>query len=231
MVDTILALLRTILGGANGRRWHVSQKQRRQAGLWVLTGYSRFVGLMKLALPATAVAILGIIFAWPRLAPRDTQFKVAFAGFNAKAIDTQSMVNPRYYGTDNKNQPFVVTAEIATQIDQQIQAVQLEHPIADLIRQEGGGMVGNSELGIFQQRDNTLELYGHVDLYQDKGYEVHSNSAHIDVQPGNAHGDEASHGKGPSGTVEGEGFRLWDRGDRVMFTGKARALLNVKSSQ
>lgn len=228
-MDTVLALLRIVLGGANARRWHVSQK-RRQAGLWMLTGYSRFVGLMKLALPATAVAILGIIMAWPRLAPRDEEFQVAFANFNAKAIDTQSMVNPRYYGTDDKNLPYTVTADIGTQIDEQAQMVQLERPVADLSRPDGGGIVGNSDLGIFQQKDNTLELYGHVDLYQDKGYEVHSSSAHIDVQPGNASGEEVTHGKGPTGVVDGEGFRLFDRGDRIIFTGKAKAVLNVSKS-
>jgi len=228
-VDAVLALLRIVLGGPNSRRWHVSQR-RRQAGLWMLTGYSRFVGMMKLALPATAVAILGIIAAWPRLAPRDEQFKVAFANFNAKSVDTQSMVNPRYYGTDDKNQPYTLTAEIGTQIDQQLQQFQLQNPVADLTKPNGGGLVGNSDLGIFQQKDNTLELYGNVDLYQDKGYEVHSSSAHIDVLPGNAEGQEAAHGKGPSGTIEGEGFRLWDRGDRIIFTGKARAVLNVSKS-
>ena len=226
----MLALLRIVLGGGpNSRRWHVTQR-RRQAGLWMLTGYSRFVGLMKLALPATAVAILGLIMAWPRLAPREEEFQVAFANFNAKSIDTQSVVNPRYYGTDDKNLPYTLTADIGTQIDQQEQMVQLEKPIADLSRPNGGGIVGNSDLGIFQQRDNILSLYGHVDLYQDKGYEVHSASAHIDVQPGNASGDEVTHGKGPAGVVDGEGFRLWDRGDRIMFTGKAKAVLNVSKS-
>jgi lipopolysaccharide export system protein LptC len=228
-LDAVLALLRIVLGGPNSRRWHPTQR-RRQTGLWMLTGYSRFVGMMKLALPATAVAILGIIFAWPRLAPRDEQFQVAFANFNAKSVDTQSMVNPRYYGTDDKNQPFTLTAEIGTQIDQQAQQIQLEKPVADLTRPNGGGMVGNSDLGIFQQKDSTLELYGHVDLFQDKGYEVHSSSAHIDVLPGNAQGQEPTHGKGPAGTVEGQGFRLWDRGDRILFTGKARAVLNVSKS-
>lgn len=226
----MLALLRMVLGGGpNPRRWHVSQR-RRSAGLWMLTGYSRFVGLMKLALPATAVAILGIIMAWPRLAPRDEEFQVAFANFNAKAIDTQSMINPRYFGTDEKNLPYTVTADIGTQIDEQEQMVQLERPVADLSRPAGGGIIGNSDLGVFQQKDNTLELYGHVDLYQDKGYEVHSSSAHIDVQPGNASGEEPTHGKGPAGVVDGEGFRLWDRGDRIIFTGKAHAVLNVSKS-
>jgi len=228
-LDAVLALLRIVLGDANSRRWHVSQR-RRQAGLWMLTGYSRFVGMMKLALPAIAVALIGILAAWPRLAPRDEEFQVAFANFNAKAVDTQSMVSPRYYGTDDKNQPYTVTAEIGTEIDQQLQQFQLQKPVADLTKPNGSGMVGNSDLGIFQQKDNTLELYGHVDLYQDKGYEVHSSSAHIDVLPGNADGQEPAHGRGPAGTVEGEGFRLWDRGDRIMFTGKSHAVLNVSKS-
>jgi lipopolysaccharide export system protein LptC len=108
--------------------------------------------------------------------------------------------------------------------------IQLERPVADLSRPAGGGIVGNSDLGIFEQKNNTLELYGHVDLYQDKGYEVHSSSAHVDVQPGNASGEEATHGKGPAGVVDGEGFRLFDRGDRIIFTGKAKAVLNVSKS-
>lgn len=213
------------------RGWHVSQQRRRQAGLWVLTGYSRFVGLMKLALPATAAALLGLIVVWPRLAPRDEAFQVAFANFNAKSIDTQSMINPRYYGTDDKNLPFTVTADVSTQVDQQEQAFSLDRPTANLSRADGGGIVVNSDLGVFQQKENMLELYGHVDLYQDKGYEVHSDSAHIDITPRNAHGEEATHGKGPTGVIDGEGFRLWDGGSRIMFTGKAEAVLNMAKSQ
>lgn len=213
------------------RRWHLSQRRRRQAGLWVLTGYSRFVGLMKLALPATAAALLGLLIVWPRLAPRDEEFQVAFANFNPKGVDTQSMVNPRYFGTDDKNLPFTVIAELGRQIDQETQAVSLDRPVADLTRPNGGSMVINSNLGLFQQKANTLELYGHVDLYQNKGYEVHSESAHIDIGPRNAHGEEPTHGKGPTGVVDGEGFRLWDGGSRIMFTGKARAVLNMSKSR
>ncbi len=197
----------------------------------MLTGYSRFVGLMKLALPATAAALLGVLVAWPRLAPRDAQFAVAFANFSAKGIDTQSMVNPRYYGTDDKNLPFTVTAEIGTQVDQEAQAVTLEKPVADLARPDGSSILVNSDLGVFQQKGNSLDLYGHVDLYQDKGYEVHSDSAHIDIGPANAQGEEATHGKGPTGVIDGEGFRLWDHGNRILFTGKAKAVLTMSKSQ
>jgi lipopolysaccharide export system protein LptC len=213
------------------RRWHVSQRRRR-AGLAMLTGYSRFVGMMKLALPATAVALLGLLIVWPKLAPRDEEFRVAFANFKAtQGIDTQSMVNPRYFGTDDKNQPFTVTAELGTQVDQELQAVSMDRPVAHLDKRDGGSMVINSDLGVFQQKANTLDLYGHVDLYQDKGYEVHSDSAHIDVGTRDGFGEEPTHGWGPAGVIDGEGFRLWDGGSRIMFTGKAKAVLNMSKSQ
>jgi lipopolysaccharide export system protein LptC len=182
-------------------------------------------------LPATAVALLGLLFVWPRLAPRDQKFETAFANFNAKGVDTQSVVNPRYYGTDDKNQPYTVTAEIGTQVDTVLQAFSLTHPVADLTRYSGPGMVVDSDQGVFLQKDNALDLYGNVSLMQDKGYEVHSESAHVDIGPGNAQGDEFTHGAGPAGSAEGEGFRLWDRGDRIMFTGKAHALLHMTKSK
>ncbi|PKU23426.1 LPS export ABC transporter periplasmic protein LptC [Telmatospirillum siberiense] len=193
--------------------------------------YSRFVGLMKMALPAIAAALLGLIFVWPKLAPRDEAFQVAFANFNMKAVDTLSMAKPRYFGTDDKNLPFTLTADTATQVDQQNMAVALEKPVADLTNKDGSGMVVNSDVGFYRQKDGTLDLMGHVDLFQDSGYEMHTDSARIEVGPGNATGDEPAHGHGPSGTIEGEGFRLWERGKTILFTGKSKAVLTMAKNK
>jgi lipopolysaccharide export system protein LptC len=195
--------------------------------LAVRVGYSRFVALMRVALPAMAAALLGLIVAWPRVAPRDHAFQIAFANFDAKKVDTLSMINPHYYGTDDKNLPYTVTADVGTQVDRDTQAVALENPVADFTRRDGTGVVVNSDLGFFRQKDGTLDLMGHVALYQDNGYEVHTESARIDVGPGNASGDEPTHGMGPTGTIDGEGFRLKNRGQDIVFTGKAKAVLNT----
>ncbi|MDR3439542.1 LPS export ABC transporter periplasmic protein LptC [Telmatospirillum sp.] len=189
--------------------------------------YSRFVGLMKMALPAIAAALLGLVVVWPKVAPRDHAFQIAFANFNLKAVDTLSMTKPRYFGTDDKNLPFTVTADTATQVDAQTQAVALENPVADLTRKDGSGIVINSDVGFFRQKDGTLDLMGHVDLFQDSGYEMHTDSARIEVGAGNATGDDPTHGHGPTGTIEGEGFRLWERGKTIIFTGKSKAVLTM----
>lgn len=196
----------------------------------VLARYSRFVGLMKVMLPAIAAALLGLVVVWPKLAPRDSAFRDAFAGFNMKTVDTLSMQNPRYYGTDNKNLPFAVTATLATQVDQQNMVVSLENPTADFTQKNGSGVILSADVGFFRQKEQILDLIGHVDLYQDTGYEVHTNSARIEVAKGNASGDEPTKGHGPAGSIEGEGFRLWERGRSIIFTGKAKAVLTMAKS-
>lgn len=193
--------------------------------------YSRFVGLMKIALPAIAAGLVGLIVVWPKLVTRNDLFETAFAKLNLKAVDTLTMTRPRYFGTDDKNLPFSVTADVGTQIDPQTLMVSLENPVADMTRKDGGGMVINSDLGFFRQKDGTLDLMGHVDLYQDNGYEMHTDSARIDVGPGNASGDQPTFGRGPNGTIEGEGFRLYNRGRVVLFSGKAKAVLNVSRTK
>lgn len=200
-------------------------------GLIRLGRYSQFVGLMKVALPATAAALLGLIVAWPRLAARNETFGLGFANLNLKAVDTLSINRPRYFGTDDKNLPFTVTADVGTQVDPQTFVVALENPVANLKQKNGKGVVVNSDVGFFRQKDGTLDLMGHVDLYQDGGYEVHTDSARIETGPGNASGDEPTRGLGPSGTIQGEGFRLWERGKTIVFTGKAKAVLSVSKNK
>jgi len=191
----------------------------------VVAPYSRFVALMKVMLPAFAAALLGLVFAWPKVASRDASFHLAFANFNIKAVDTLSMQNPHYFGTDNKNLPFTITADVATQVDPSNMVVSLENPVADLTRKGGASMLINSDTGFFRQKDDILDLLGHVDLFQDNGYEVHTNSVRVEVKQGNAVGDDPTKGNGPSGTIEGDGVRMWERGKTIMFTGKSKAVL------
>lgn len=199
--------------------------------LVLFSSYSRFVGLMKIALPAVAAGLVGLIVVWPKLTTRNDLFETAFANINLKTVDTLTMTKPRYFGTDEKNLPFTVTADVGTQVDPQSLVVSLENPVADLTRKDGGGMVLNSDLGFFRQKDGTLDLMGHVDLYQDTGYELHTDSARVEVGAGNATGDQPTFGRGPSGTIEGEGFRFWDRGRIILFSGKAKAVLNMSRSK
>ena len=189
--------------------------------------YSRFVGMMKIILPAVAAALLGLVVVWPRLAPHRDRTAVDFSQPDAARVDTLSIRNPKYYGTDQKNLPFTVTADVATQLDPENLVVTLEKPIADMARTDGKALVINAETGFYRQKDDTLDLVGNVNMFRDDGFELHSESARVLIAKGDATGDEPARGQGPNGTVEGEGFIMKDHGRVMIFTGHSKAVLNV----
>lgn len=189
--------------------------------------YSRFVGLMKVVLPAVAAALLGLLIVWPRLSPQRQASTVSLSQPDAARVDNLSVRNPKYYGTDEKNLPFTVTADVATQLDPNNMVVTLEKPAADLVRGDGTGMVIDANIGFYRQKDDTLDLMGHVDLYRDDGYELHTESARVEIAKGAASGDQPISGQGPAGTLSGEGFTSTDRGRTIVFTGKSKAVLEV----
>ncbi len=184
---------------------------------------------MKVVLPAGAAALLGLLVVWPRLSTHPEREAVSFAQREAR-VDDLSVRNPHYFGTDEQNLPWTVTAEVATQLDPGNMVVTLQKPVADLVRADGTGIIVNSDIGFYRQHDDTLDLLGHVDVYRDDGYELHTESARVLVGRGNATGDQPVQGQGPAGTLTGEGFTMLDRGRTIVFTGKSKAVLTVASA-
>jgi lipopolysaccharide export system protein LptC len=190
-------------------------------------GYSRFVGMMKIVLPALALSLFLIIFAWPYIAPQNKVFRLAFTKNDLRAVDTLTMLSPRYYGTDDKNHPFTLTAKSSTQLNRNEGLIALETPVANLIASNGGTIVVNADMGFYHQKNGILDLVGHVIIEQDNGYDVQTNSARIDTNQGDAWGEETTMSSGPAGTIEGDGFRMKDHSNHITFTGNTKTHLTL----
>jgi len=98
--------------------------------------------------------------------------------------------------------------------------VALEQPKGDLTTASGGSIRINARTGIYQPQTQLLDLFGDVQLHQDKGNVFRTGSAHIDMANGTAEGREPVEGDGPFGHISGQGFRVLDRGDVIIFTGQ-----------
>jgi hypothetical protein len=84
---------------------------------------------------------------------------------------------------------------------------------------------------MYQSQTHLLDLFGDVTLFHGKGYQFKSASARIDLQSGDAVGSEPVTGEGPSGALQGQGFRLLRKGDVVFITGKSHmTLVSSKTS-
>ena len=188
-------------------------------------GYSIFVGCMKVVLPAIAAALILLIVVWPQIDSGDGRFRIRVSDLTADLADNLSMLNARFDGLDDKNQPFSVTADEATQTPDRANIIDLAFPKADITLQDGTWMAMEAEEGTFDRDAKTLELNGGVTLFHDKGYELKTETVRIDLETTVAEGFNIVTGQGPFGSVKSQGFRVLERGDRVYFMGKSKMVL------
>jgi lipopolysaccharide export system protein LptC len=194
---------------------------RRRTPTIVGRGYSRFVSLTKWVLPTIALGLLLLVGAWPRI-----QAALESVHFSLPRIDLSEardlrMVSARYSGIDKQNRPFVVTADVARQTPNTDDLISLEGPKADMTTQNGTWLEVTAYTGVYQPQSQLLDLFGDVQLYQDKGNEFHSDSARVDMAAGSAEGQEPVRGHGPFGRIIADGFRILNRGETIFFTGHA----------
>ena len=184
--------------------------------------YSRFVFAMKLLLPTVALGLIVLVVLWPQIHIDSSQFSIGFSRFKLSGGESPSMVNARFVGTDRRNQPFTVTADLAKSTSLGSSDVELEQPKADLGMNDGSAMMLTANSGLYDQTDKMLRLQGAVNLFHDSGYEFKTAAADVDFATGTASGNKPVDGQGPFGELHAEGFRITGDGKRLLFTGKAR---------
>ncbi|MEK9673257.1 MAG: LPS export ABC transporter periplasmic protein LptC [Rhodospirillaceae bacterium] len=193
-----------------------------------IDSYSGFVQVTKVVLPVTAAGLIALVVLWPHLKTEDLRFRIGFAAIQSNIDGDPNLLNPRYVGTDEDNQPYAVTADIAKKLDGDGLDVRvgLELPKADITLKDGTWLVLTAENGVYVRRDKTLDLEGAVNLFHDSGYEFRTDKAQVDLSKGIAHGSLPVRGQGPFGMLKAQGFRLIDKGRTIIFTGKSELLLN-----
>ncbi len=187
--------------------------------------HSYFVQLLKILLPATALALAALVLLWPHINPDDRRFRLRPVAVSIDDLENLRMVSPRFTGVDAQSQPFVLTAEQATQDTGNSDLTDLAKPKADMTLKSGAWVALTANEGRYAKSKQQLELWGKVNLFHDTGYELQTSRAVIELENGRARGDEPVTGQGPGSELSGEGFRLYDKGAQIVVTGKSRVVL------
>lgn len=185
--------------------------------------YSRFVTLMKYALPVVAGSVLLLVVVWPEFKPKPERFAVGISDLKVNVEGGQRVVNARFTGVDSENRPFSITADAVVQDADD--GVKLTKPKADVTLAGDSWVAIAAPQGTFWRKPRVLNLVGGVDLFHDDGYEFQTEEARIDFRIGAASGDTPVKGHGPFGTVDAEGFRIVESGNRIIFNGKSRLVI------
>jgi lipopolysaccharide export system protein LptC len=176
-------------------------------------------------LPVIGVALLVLVAIWPRLGPLLESVRFGFPVIDLREAHELRMLNPRYAGVDRENRPYVVTSAIGRQASNRDDLMSLERPRAEMTMRNGALVVVTAATAMYQSQAQLLDLFGDVNLVRDDGTRFVTNTAHVDVAADSAVGNDPVTGHGPSGDITAQGFRVVDRGNTIVFTGKSNLLL------
>ncbi len=179
---------------------------------------------MKYLLPGLAFALLVLVAVWPRMLPDEDRFRIDLEAVGPAGGAKPQVLNPRLQGIDAAARPFQVTAVFGARGEAADggEIYDLTNPKADIVLADGSWVALTAKDGRFEADTNTLHLTGDVNLFHDQGYEFKTTAAQVDLITSTTSGDKPVNGQGPFGTLDAEGFRVFDSGYRVLFIGPAR---------
>jgi len=212
---------------AAGRRVPTPSRRRPVPDAAFLARRRLMVAVAKRALPALALALLASIALWPEIEGAADRGRVAFKRVLEARPDALRVVAPRFQGIDDQNRPYTVTAALAVQAGDD-RAVTLDAPRGDITLSDGAWVHVEARQGRYDQSVNRLDLAGEVTLNHEDGTQLITEAARFNLRLGHGEGDRPVAAQGPFGTLTSEGFRLEERGQVVVFTGRARALLEAR---
>ncbi|MCZ6838247.1 MAG: LPS export ABC transporter periplasmic protein LptC [Alphaproteobacteria bacterium] len=188
-------------------------------------GRSRFVAAMKYILPGLAMLLLVVVIAWPEFASDDNRFRIPEA-VGPIGTSRPQVLNARVLGVDSKSRPFQITAETsALKNEGGREFYRLEQPKADIVLEDGTWVALTAVDGEYEEETKYLYLVGNVNVFHDAGHEFSTPKARFNLNDRSASGDDPVEGQGPLGTLKSEGFRIFEGGERVLFTGKSQMLV------
>lgn len=185
--------------------------------------YSRFVGVMKRVLPATAAVLGAAVLAYALLPQDVTRMALTFARWGKIQSDL-AMVRPRLTGTDERGQPFTVTAATAIQDGKSGHRAKLNKVEADITLRDGTWLNVVSDAGLVDTDARTLELAGNISFYSDNGYEAHAPAAAMDLKTGIVQGVGRVQAQGPLGTLTADRFEIHRDSKKLVFRGNVRTV-------
>jgi lipopolysaccharide export system protein LptC len=184
--------------------------------------YSRFVGVMKRALPIAAGAIIMAVVAYslvPR--PADRGISIAYGHMGTLNNDL-AMINPKLTGADTKGNPFVITADAAIQDPRHPRQARLKNIEADVTMPQNRWLSVTSTRGFIDADTGKIALRDGIAIFSDNGFELHTSMVDGNLKDGVMAGKEEVTGHGPMGTMRADHFTVDHDNQQIHLLGNVQ---------
>lgn len=183
-----------------------------------LSGWSRAVRWLKIALPLAGLVLLALLF----LIPRETRFDGGLVYTSADLLalgEGLAVSRPRIAGATAAGEPFTVEADQAVPDGPDPERVTLEVVRAELIQADGREVRLAAQAGRLAPKAQTLGLEGAVRVTTSDGWRVETEAVEADLRAGEMTAPGPVTAEGPAGRLDAGSFRARRIGPREAALG------------
>ncbi len=187
--------------------------------------YSRFVKSMRLLLPLIAVGLIVVVATWSENDNRVVPVERAEVIVDTK-VGENELLNPKFETTDSQQQPVFVSANRATQNQENPNLVRLEQINADFKMNDGSAISVHALNGTYEQKVEKLYLKDNVKIRHESGYQLNAEELRINMKSREAWSDKNVSINGPAGVINATGLEGNVAEGRLIFKGPATLKFN-----
>lgn len=162
---------------------------------------------LKRVLPIAVAAALALVVLWPMLQNTGTNITLSYKDIEAHGEEIR-MTGAKYAGTDAKNRPFEISADLAVQDSPKAMAVNLDGVQASIDLGDQGKVTVLGRKGIYRPKEEQLDVKGGIELTSDTGYRLSATNAQVDLRTGQGRSDLPVSGAAPFGAFAADSFEI-----------------------
>jgi lipopolysaccharide export system protein LptC len=202
---------------------------RRQRAALPGSSRDRFFGVLKIALPAAAVAVLATIIAWPLIAAQEFSFLLAKDQVEM-AEERLRINNAVYRGETARGEAFVISAGGAVQRSSALPIVELTGLSAKLKMADGPATV-TAPAGRYFIETDMLQITGPVRLDSAAGFSLDSQTVDIDLNARTVVTPYPVTGVLPIGSFRAQSLSADIQGRNVVLDGGVHLRINGRAGK
>jgi len=180
---------------------------------------------LKRGLPIAAVVLVIVVVLWPILNDTGTSITLSYEAVQRHGEQIR-MVGAKYTGTDIKDRPFELSADLAVQEGPKAEKVTLEGVRASLDTGERGKVTVAGKSGVYRPKAERLVVEGGIELASDTGYVLSAEAAEVDLKTGTGRSATPVSGSAPFGSFSANSFEINVRDRLLKLEGGVRVRLN-----
>jgi lipopolysaccharide export system protein LptC len=180
--------------------------------------HSRYVRIMRLAVPLATIVILGAFLLWTWLNPLRLLLKVPDIGGDLVVSGTKiTMQQPRITGFTRDARPYEFTASAAAQDLTRPDVVEMHNLQGKYQLRDNTTTELRADIGTYNSKKETLDLGQNTVVTSSAGYKLLLNSASIDVRGAKMVSEDPVQVEMRQGKLEAKRMEVSDSGNVLSF--------------